>query len=217
MDNVPVSRYKFKENLLFHPERKTAILIEFTSEKACYSPFSFCFSSRRIWHNHSFQLFPSLLTWSVQTSKQTRRDSASGSKWVRTWRRDCLLSIHLSAPTGDSNAIYTLLWTTQHSTTSLLQSWWTVLGVVPDWPPCCTPAGLGKVSSLTLFQWPQLLSFLLHLCMSVILLQIQLCHVGCHGSLCFSDYSSAAIFDSQEECHVLEYWEWSDPCFRSTI
>ena len=34
MDNVPVSRYQFKENLLFRPERKVAILIEFTRKKS---------------------------------------------------------------------------------------------------------------------------------------------------------------------------------------
>lgn len=30
MDNVPVSRYRFKKSLLFHAERKVAIFIEFS-------------------------------------------------------------------------------------------------------------------------------------------------------------------------------------------
>lgn len=41
MQNVPVSRCQFKENLLFHPERKVAIFTQFTSKKANNLQFSF--------------------------------------------------------------------------------------------------------------------------------------------------------------------------------
>lgn len=71
MDNVPVSRYQFKENLLLHPEKKVAIFIEFTSEKSQQPATLRFFALVLVEHrpDHNFQLFPSLLTRSAQTRK----------------------------------------------------------------------------------------------------------------------------------------------------
>lgn len=80
-----------------------------------------------------------------------------------------------------------------------------------------TPAGLGRASSISgegLFHWPQLRSFLLHLHMKAIILQITALPCGLSWqSLCFSDYLSAAIFSSQENYCVLEYSE----CFETLV
>lgn len=110
MGNVPVSRYQFKENLLFHLERKVTTFIEFTRKKSLQPAASstvFCFGSRRAQPNPNFQLFSFLLTCSAQTRKSTRRDSASGSKQARTWRKGRLLNVCVSVFAAGNDGICT--------------------------------------------------------------------------------------------------------------
>lgn len=108
---------------------------------------------------------------------------------MRPWGKVCLLNAGVSVPTGNNNAIYTPRsepCSVQPASPLSRAAGESHLGGPRLAPHINTPAGLGKVSSRFgkgMFQWSQLLSFLLHLGIKAIILQIRLCHVGCHGSL----------------------------------
>lgn len=139
---------------------------------------------------------------------------------MRTWRKVCLLSIRVSVPTGDNDAIYTPRSEPRGvQPASLLsraagQSHWGG----PRLAPHVSTPGCSRQSQLSF--WRRSVPMVSFTVISVTPLHgsdyladtALLCGLSWQ-SFHFSDYSSAAIFASQEEYHVLEYWECLRPLF----
>lgn len=128
MQNVPVSKYQFKENLLFHPEGKVAIFTQFTSKKANNLQFSF-FAWALVEHKLTSISSCSRLCWHRQCKPESKRDLTAllaPSGWGHGGRLSCST---LAVPHRRQQCyLYPTLWARQRSDS------------IPPLQSCCTKA-----------------------------------------------------------------------------